>query len=71
MIYKVNLVWDNAADVWIATSEDIDGLILESGSIDALIERVKITVPELLKLNGYNQNAKISIHSERLIECVI
>ena len=36
MNYTVNLVWDDEAAVWIATSEDIPGLVLESGSFDAL-----------------------------------
>lgn len=54
--YKVLLTWDNEASVWIATSDDIPGLILESGSADALIERVRHAVPELLELN--NQNPK-------------
>lgn len=52
MEYTVNLLWDNEASVWIATSEDIPGLILESGSFDALLERVRFAVPELLELNG-------------------
>lgn len=47
----INLTWDNDADVWIATSEDIPGLVLESGSFDALLERVRFAVPELLALN--------------------
>ena len=51
MEYIVNLNWDSDADVWIATSEDIPGLILESGSFDALLERVRFAVPELLSLN--------------------
>ena len=51
MDYKITFVWDNDAGVWIATSEDIPGLVLESGSIDALIERVKYAVPELIELN--------------------
>ncbi len=51
MEYTVNLIWDNEADVWIATSEDIPGLVLESGSFDALLERVRFAVPELLTLN--------------------
>jgi len=49
--YNVNLAWDNDADVWVATSEDIPGLVLESGSFDVLIERVKHAAPELLELN--------------------
>ena len=34
-----------------STSDDVPGLVLESGSFDALIERLKYTVPELLELN--------------------
>ena len=52
MSYTVHLNWDPDAAVWVATSEDIPGLVLESGSFDALIERVRVTVPELLELNG-------------------
>lgn len=51
MKYTINLVWDNEANVWIATSNDIPDLVLESGSFDALIERLRFTVPELLELN--------------------
>lgn len=51
--YKIDLLWDNDASVWVATSrdEDISGLVLESGSLDALIERIKVAVPELLEEN--------------------
>ena len=48
----VKLTWDADARVWIAESDDVPGLVLESGSFDALIERVRVTVPELLDLNG-------------------
>ena len=51
MKYIINLNWDKDASVWIATSEDIPGLVLESGSYDALIERLRFAVPELLSLN--------------------
>ncbi|MCL2529250.1 MAG: DUF1902 domain-containing protein [Coriobacteriia bacterium] len=49
--YTVNLNWDNEAGVWIATSDDVLGLVLESGSLDALIERSRFAIPELLSLN--------------------
>ena len=52
MVYKIKFQWDDEASVWIATSKDVPGLVLESGSFDALIERVKIAIPELIKLNG-------------------
>ena len=52
MEYIINLTWDNEENVWIAQSDDVPGLILESGSFDALIERVRYAIPELLKLNN-------------------
>ena len=54
--YKINFAWDDEASVWIATSDDVPGLILEDDSFDILVERVRYAVPELLafenKLNG-------------------
>ena len=62
---KVNLIWDNEANVWIATSDDIKGLVLESNSYDALIEKVKVAIYELMELNE-NYNVKsINFTSER------
>ncbi len=49
---KVKILWDSEASVWVATSDDLPGLVLESGSCDALIERVKYAVPELMYTNG-------------------
>lgn len=72
MIYNINLFWDNEAGVWIATSEDIKGLVLESGSVDALIERVRYAVPELLMLNNQVEGEVIlNIKTERQIKVAI
>lgn len=51
MSYRINIVWDEEAAVWIATSQDVPGLVLESGSFNTLLERVRLAVPELLELN--------------------
>ena len=51
MTYFINLKWDNEADAWIATSKDVPGLVMESGSFDALIDRVRFTIPELIEFN--------------------
>ena len=45
---EVLFTWDDEAGVWIATSEDIHGLILEHESFDVLINRVRLAIPELL-----------------------
>jgi len=55
--YSVNLLWDAEAAVWVAASEDIPGLVLESGSFAA---------PELLELNGSTEKAfPICFRTER------
>ena len=56
MSCRIDFTWDNETSVWIATSKDVPGLVLESGSFDALIERVRYAVPELLELNCKRNN---------------
>ena len=66
MEYLINFAWDEEAGVWIATSDDIPGLVLESGSFDALLERVRFAVPELLALNASKvQPISLMFKSER------
>ena len=64
--YIINFSWDDEAGVWIAICDDIP-LALESNSFDALIEKVKVVVPEILALNAKPSYTSLSIHSERLI----
>ena len=65
--YTVILFWDDEASVWIAESQDLPGLILESDSFDTLVERVKKAVPELLEVSGTNHTQiKLHFKAERL-----
>ena len=57
MNYRIKFQWDSDTKVWIATSLDVPGLILESESFDNLLERVRIAIPELLEMNNENQPA--------------
>lgn len=66
MEYIITFTWDEEASVWIATSNDIPGLVLESGSFDALLERTRFAVPELLSLNASDpQPFSLTFKSER------
>ncbi len=51
MEYKVKISWDAEASVWIATSDDIPGLVLESESFDKLLAETRSAAPELLAIN--------------------
>ena len=64
--YVIHLIWDSEAAVWVATSDDVPGLVLEGGSLDALIERVRFAVPELLALDGvHDTGVTLCFQSER------
>lgn len=34
--YKVEAFWDSEAEVWVATSEDVPGLVTEASTIEVL-----------------------------------
>ena len=72
MEYIITFTWDEEASVWIATSNDIPGFVLESGSFDALLERTRFAVPELLALNASDsQTFSLTFKSERREKVVL
>jgi predicted RNase H-like HicB family nuclease len=67
MEYKVSLNWDDEARVWIAESDDLPGLILESGSLDTLMERVKTATLDLMSAdNKGDESVRLLFRMERL-----
>jgi len=48
---KINLIWDYESDRWHTETDDVPGMILESGSFDALVEKVKLIAPDMLESN--------------------
>lgn len=58
--YIVRSMWDDDAGVWVATSDDVPGLVAEAESLDALYEKLKVLVSELLDVNGFGQGQEAS-----------
>ncbi len=50
--YQVEARWDSEAGVWVAESDDIPGLVAEAECMNALMEKIRVLVPELFELNG-------------------
>ena len=50
--YKVEAFWDAEAAVWVATSSDVPGLATEAETIEALMQKLRDMIPELVLLNG-------------------
>ncbi|MBD2576214.1 DUF1902 domain-containing protein [Oscillatoria sp. FACHB-1406] len=48
---QMKAFWDPEVRVWTATSEDVPGLVTEADSLEALVQKLRNIVPELLELN--------------------
>jgi predicted RNase H-like HicB family nuclease len=44
--------WDEEAMVWVATSDDVPGLATEAVTMEELIQKLKVMIPELLMANN-------------------
>ena len=49
---EVNADWDAEAKVWVATSDDVPGLVSEAETLEDLQKTLIIMVSELLEANG-------------------
>jgi len=53
----INARCDAEADVWLATSSDVPGLVVEAESWPSMIDEVRLVLPELLSLSGQGDDA--------------
>lgn len=51
LVLNVNVMWDPEARVFVASSDDIPGLVTEAPTYERLVERVMAVAPELLRDN--------------------
>jgi len=57
--YFVRAEWDADALVWVATSDDVPGLVTEADTLEALDSKLQLMVPELLEANNCLPDNKI------------
>jgi len=61
--------WDGEASVWIATSHDVPGLVVEADTWPAMIEEVRLVLPDLLDLSGErSDNLSLTFRAEEHLE---
>jgi hypothetical protein len=49
---SIQAQWDDEASVWIATSTDVPGLVVEAETWPGMIEEVRLVLPELMDVSG-------------------
>lgn len=57
----VTATWDSEASVWVAESDDVPGLATEAESLDALLLKLNVMIPELLEMNDGDFGADVPI----------
>ena len=57
--FFIRAEWDEEANVWVATSDDVPGLVTEEATMEGLIEKLRIIVPELLEFNGLKTGEEV------------
>jgi len=60
--YHVSAFWDSEAEVWVATSDDVPGLATEAETVELLLAKLRIMIPELLELTGHPAQSEIPFH---------
>jgi len=56
-LFFVRAEWDEEASVWVATSDDVPGLVTEEATMEGLIQKLRI--PELLEANGLTPGQEV------------
>lgn len=64
----VRASWDEEAHVWVATSDDVPGLVAEARTPEELSEKLQVMVPELLELNGFADECADGVAERHMIE---
>lgn len=67
---SIDIKWDENANVWIAINDEL-GITLEDASYDKLIDRLKIAIPEMCKLNNINVSYVYIKTATRMITCTL
>lgn len=55
----VRAEWDDEAEVWVATSDDVPGLVAEADTAEALLAKLRALIPDLLEANGYPNGGEV------------
>lgn len=50
-VRTVRAMYDPEADVWVAESDDVPGLVTEADTYPELFAKLQVMIPELIELN--------------------
>jgi predicted RNase H-like HicB family nuclease len=48
--FQIQAEWDNDAEVWVATSKNVPGLVVQGRTQDEVVEKVRLVLPALIEI---------------------
>ena len=64
----IKALWDAEAEVWIATSTDVPGLVVEAPSWSSMIDEVRLVLPDLLEFAGRGSSGLSLFQAEERLD---
>jgi hypothetical protein len=52
---SIRTFWDDDAKVWIVTSSDVPGLVIEADSWLSAIQEIELVLPDLIEMSGHTR----------------
>ena len=72
---RVRAEWDEEARVWVAEGTNLPGLVTEADTVELLLDKLRIMVPELLSYSpdlasGFRPEIRVTLVRRDLIDLV-
>lgn len=61
---RVEAHWDAEAEIWLAASPDVPGLVVEAKTWTGMIRDVRDILPDLLQLQGRSGSVALTFRAE-------
>lgn len=64
-LFSIDAAWDDEANVWLATSADVPGLVVEAETWPSLMHEIELVLPDLLDLEaGASEDIAFNVRAE-------
>jgi predicted RNase H-like HicB family nuclease len=63
--FKIEAEWDADAEVWVATSPNVPGLVVQGRTPDEIVDKVRLVLPALIEI-GVEPEDRLNVTFRRV-----
>lgn len=63
--FKIEAEWDIDAEVWVATSPNVPGLVVQGRTPDEIVDKVRLVLPALIEI-GVEPGDRLNVTFRRV-----